>query len=225
MAYSHLAELDIILQQSGDSVFSFQLCPPSLFAEIIKINHLRAQATGLDTIKTDLSPETYDILSRIESFSPEQWAETKPLSKGDWLIIGSVYKSAVALYCISSLQSVSVLPATRALRACCTTLGQRLHGLLKQALSSTCIQSSVLWPLILLGTEAVYQESTMRTFVAEKLQEMSRRLGSYLPLTAKAVLERFWASGETHWDACFDRSYVFTTQLAVDLSQLLHTRE
>lgn len=78
----------------------------------------------------------------------------------------------------------------------------------------------MLWPMVLLGVEAVNGGAAMRAFVAEKLAEMSRGVGTHVPLTAKGVLESFWASGETCWDACFDRPYAFTTQIAVDTSRV-----
>lgn len=76
----------------------------------------------------------------------------------------------------------------------------------------------MLWPLVMLGMEAVHGGAAMRSFVAKELPELSRHIGTYVPLTAKAVLEKFWASGETRWDACFDRPYAFAAQIAVDLS-------
>lgn len=79
----------------------------------------------------------------------------------------------------------------------------------------------MLWPLVVLGVEAVNGDLEMRSFVEKQLPEMSRQVGTSVPLTAKAVIERFWASGETRWDACFDRPYVFVTQIAVDLQQLI----
>lgn len=80
----------------------------------------------------------------------------------------------------------------------------------------------MLWPLVVLGVEAAdLGRMAIREFVKEQLEGMSRHAGTYVPLTAKSVLERFWASGKTSWDSCFDRPYVFTTQIAVDMSRLL----
>ncbi|KAF2433395.1 hypothetical protein EJ08DRAFT_707890 [Tothia fuscella] len=60
----------------------------------------------------------------------------------------------------------------------------------------------------------------MRTFVVERLSKMSRLFGTAMPLTAKELFERHWASGETRWDTCFERPYAFTMQIAVNISQL-----
>lgn len=59
-----------------------------------------------------------------------------------------------------------------------------------------------------------------REFVRMQLAELGWHMGSCVPLTAKAVLERFWASGKTDWDACFATPYVFTGQIAVDTRRL-----
>lgn len=173
------------------------------------------------TAAEDLSQEGYEILLRVHSFSPECWAESKPLLQQDWKLIGNVFQAAVALYCISSLQSLSVLPLTSSLRARCATHGQVLQVFLNAALSSPRMKRYMLWPLVVLGVEAVHGGAAMRTFVARELTEISRALGMYVPLAGKGVLDRFWASGETRWDACFDRPYAFVTQLAVDISGII----
>jgi Fungal specific transcription factor domain len=222
MTSLHVDELDFILEQYGGGIFPFQMCPPPVFAEIIKINHLRMRATKL-TGAEDLSQEAYGIQSRINGFSPEQWAESKPSSKEDWVLLGNAYQTAAVLYCISSLQSLSVLPLTSSLRARRTTYGQLLHALLNEALLSPRIKRFMLWPLIVLGMEAVNGGAAMRAFVERQLIEMSRYLGIYMPLMAKGVFERFWASGETSWDVCFDRPYIFATQIAANMKRITLT--
>lgn len=222
MTGSHLDDLDFILAQYGGETFSFQMCPPPLFSEIVKINHLRMRAVKHEATEAeDLSQDGHGILSRIDAFSPEQWAGSKPASKGDWVLLGNVYQAAVAIYCVSSLQSSSVLPQTSSLRARCTTHSQLLQELLNEALSSPRVKRFMLWPLVLLGVEAANGSAAMRTFVKKQLSEMSRHVGTYMPLTANNILERFWASGKTRWDACFDRPYAFVTQIAADVSRIL----
>lgn len=222
MTNLHLDELDFILEQYGGEIFSFQMCPPSLFAEVIKINHLRLRAMKFGTARAgDLSQEAYGILDCIDDFSPEQWANLKPSSKEDWMLLGNIYQAAVTLYCIFSLQSLSVLPTAFSLRTRCTKHGQLLQVLLDEALSSPRIKRFMLWPLVLLGMEAVNGSSTRRAFVQRQLPEMSRHVGTCVPLIAKGVLERFWSSGKTRWDDCFDRPYAFTTQIAVDTSRMM----
>lgn len=223
MTNSHPEQLKFILEQDGDRSFPSEMCPVPLLAEIIKINHLRVRtADCIPTCLGDLPSEAYEILDAIDTFSPQQWANSKPSSKQDWMLMGSVYQKAVAVYCISSLQSLlSLLSSLQgSLRARCATHGQVLQTLLGEALACPRIKRFMVWPLVCLGIEAAHGNASMRTFVAQKLSEMSRHVGTHVPLTAKGVLERFWASGDTRWDACFDRPYAFATQIAIDISQV-----
>jgi hypothetical protein len=221
MTDSQLCSLEFLMRQYGAAVSPFQVCPLPLFAEIIKINHLRMQATRYNVGAKNHSQEAYEILERVHGFSPEQWAKSKSSSQEDWMLVGKVHQAAVALYCVLSLQSLSVLPSNPALRSRCITHGQLLQMLLNDGLSSPKLKRFMIWPLVLLGVEAVHGGAAMRVFVAKKLPELSRDVGTYVPLTAKRVLEQFWNSGETSWDACFDKPYAFTTQFAVDTSRLL----
>lgn len=216
-----LEELEIISKCFGDGVSIIHTYPTPLFAEIIRINHLRLRASKYEPPLTEaFTDEANKILGRIQTFSSEQWAESEPSAKSDWILIGNIFQAAVALYCISSLQSLSILPLIPILRGRCNIHGHCLQVLLKKALSSPSTRNLMLWPLVVLGMEAVNGGAAMRTFVREQLSELSRSIGTYVPLNAKEVLERFWASSTTNWDACFDRPYAFATQTAVDVCQL-----
>ncbi|KAK2820031.1 hypothetical protein FQN49_007789 [Arthroderma sp. PD_2] len=200
------------------SISPFQLCPIPLFAEIMKINYIRMHATEY-SMADGFSCDAYAILGRISAFSPEQWSEDKP-SKEHWLLLGNIYSLAVELYCISSLQSLSVLPSHPALRTRCATRGQLLRDLINESLSYPQTKRFVLWPLIVLGVEAVHRV-TMRAFVRGQLLEMNHHTGSYTPIVARAVLKKFWDSGQTDWDSCFDRPYAFPMQILLDMNRIL----
>lgn len=222
---SHLEELDFVMEHYGSGPFAFQGIPTPLFAEIIKINYLRKRASKYILKGADNSGFTYDeayeILNRIQSFYPEQWGQSKPSSKREeWILLAELHYAALVLYCIHSLQSISVLPQIPFLRSTCFSRGQRLQTLLKQAILSPTLKLFILWPLIVLGVEAVNGPISMRAFVREKLPEMSRYTGMLAPLSAKNVLERFWNSGETDWDSCFDRPHAFVMTPAVNVSKL-----
>lgn len=221
MTESYLDAVEFLLEKYGAAVSPIHMCPLPLFAEIIKINHLRMRTISCDFfLIEDRWGEGFEILERIHGFSSEQWASSKPLHQDDWVLIGKVYQAATALYCILSLQSLTVLPETPDLRACCAAHGQTLWLLLDVGLSCPRTRRSLIWPLVLLGVEAAHGGPKIRAFVSEKLPELSYDAGTYVPLMAKSVLESFWNSGETRWDACFDRPYVFTSQIAVDTSRL-----
>ncbi|KAL7943902.1 fungal-specific transcription factor domain-containing protein [Trichoderma barbatum] len=222
MTALQLDALNFLPEKYSSAVSPFQLCPVPMFIEIIKINHLRMQATRPDAFDIGtLQKEGYEVLERIHCFSPQQLAESKHSSQEDWRLVGEVYQAAVALYCTLSLQSLSILPEAPALRTQCATHGRTLQMILRVTLASKKLKRFMIWPLVLLGVEAVHGGAPMRAFVAKQLSEISQDVGTYVPLTAKRVLEHFWASGETRWDVCFARPYVFTMQIAVDTSRLM----
>jgi hypothetical protein len=192
----------------GDGLCPTLLCPPSLFLDIISINHLRFQGSNSSLISESTRSAAITLLKHIDGFSPEHWS-TSNTSPQEWWLLGRIYQSAVALYCISSLQNLFVLPSTPQLKAMRTAHGYRLFPLLKKALASPKIKMCMMWPLVVAGMEAVNGSPAERQFVDEQLSEMSQRLGTPVPLVAKSVFKRFWASGKTGWDDCFDRPYVF----------------
>lgn len=222
-----------MLERYGTTLAPFGLCPPPLFGEIVRINRLRLQATKNLTQGTGIAPElaheASEIFQRIHNFSSEQWANTKPCAHQDWVLIGNIYQAAVTLYCLSSLQSVSVLattfPPTPGAECTATSQARRLQHLLARAVACPKLKRATLWPLVVLGTtaQAIHESfrGGMRDFVAAQLPVLSRDAGTYVPLTAKSVLEKFWASGQTRWDACFDRPYAFVIQIALDTSRLI----
>lgn len=222
-----------MLERYGTTLTPFGLCPPPLFGEIARINHLRLQATKNPAqgtrIAAELTQEASDILQRIHNFSSAQWANTKPCAHEDWALVGNIYQAAVTLYCLSSLQSVSVLPTAfppiPVAERTATSQARLLQQLLARAVACPKLKRATLWPLVVLGTtaQAIHESfrGAMRDFVAAQLPVLSRDAGTYVPLTAKSVLEKFWASGQTRWDACFDRPYAFVIQIALDTSRLI----
>lgn len=194
----------------GDGLFPCLLCPPPLFLEIININHIRSLATDESVVPESARSAADAVLNRIDAFMPVQFAGSKTTTPDEWLLLGSIHQSTVALYCISSLQSLSFLTVTSAVAAMRTTHRSRLFSLLKKATVSKRIKIAMVWPLIVAGTEAVHTDSPVkRNFVEEQLLEIGREQGSPVPLQAIEVLQKFWRSGKTRWDDCFDRPYTF----------------
>ncbi|RYP43585.1 hypothetical protein DL770_011580 [Monosporascus sp. CRB-9-2] len=179
---------------------------------IIVINELRQQAANPAAKAGPGQPTAGDLLEQIHEFSPADWIKGKATatSKREWLLIGSTYQSAVALYCIMSLQSISILPSALYITAMDAAHYERLMQLLKQALTFPHLRQCLMWPLIVAGARAVYGSADNRKFVDEQFKELSRIGGTALPLAARAALKRFWASGRTGWDDCFDKPYIFT---------------
>lgn len=222
MSTSQLDALELLTDQYAGAISPFQMCPLPLFAEIIQINHLRFRTREMELSEAEsLSQEAGDVLWRVERFSSETWARSKPSLVDDWTAIANVYQSAVALYCILSLQSLSLFPTTMALQTKRALHTRLLQALIEKSLPSRRIRRFMVWPLVALGVGAVHCDAYVQAFVVSQLQKLGWDLGTQVPLTARRVLQSFWDSGKTRWDDCFDRPYAFTTQIAVDTSRLM----
>ncbi|KAL4959294.1 Zn(II)2Cys6 transcription factor [Aspergillus stella-maris] len=239
MSTSLLAELDTILEDHGKEVYSFYPFPTPLFTAVVKINCLRARAAIRLLVTThveDLTTEAEELLIQIASFSPEAWARSRCSSpsntakhgaesedqKSDekhWTLLGTLMQSAITIYCISSLQSLSILPRSPSLTICHTANRQLLHSLL-QNVSEGNFLGTFVWPLVVLGVNAGNDAMTMRAFVRNALGPISRDQGSHVPLMARAMLERFWVSGKRNWDECFERPCALAMQWTVNRANL-----
>jgi hypothetical protein len=156
----------------------------------------------------DHTLKAYDLLARIEAFSVEDWAQPGTFYN-EWLIVGTVYKSALALYAILSLGSLTVLPADASLLDIQTVHGDVLLRNLRTALKDSRIARFMAWPLVVVGVEAIYRGEATRDWIGASLEELSRTLGTSGPIKACSVLRRYWKGGVSGWDECFDRPYVF----------------
>ncbi|CAN9177468.1 unnamed protein product [Alternaria alternata] len=192
-------------------IFPYTLCPPELFTEMLHTNRLRAKASAAVLqcdFDVDHTLKAYDLLARIEAFSVEDWAQPGTFYD-EWLIVGTVYKSALALYAILSLGSLTVLPADASLLDIQTVHGDILLRNLRTALKDPRIARFMAWPLVVVGVEAIYRGEATRDWIGASLEELSRKLGTSGPIKACSVLRRYWKGGVSGWDECFDRPYVF----------------
>lgn len=195
----------MISQMYGDGFFPVLLCPPALLANIIRINHLRLQAFLHPTIESE--GKALELLGRITAFSPEQWAMSCGApEKG--IILGHVYRSAVILYCILSMQSLSVLPRMAQLRTMREAHTEELFTYLKLACGAPGIKKCMLWPLVVAGVCA-QGDLAMQHFVDRQLSALGTDVGTPLPLLATVVFRNFWESKSRTWDGCFERPYCF----------------
>ncbi|KXJ87058.1 fungal-specific transcription factor domain-domain-containing protein [Microdochium bolleyi] len=78
------------------------------------------------------------------------------------------------------------------------------------------------------SSSADHATAAVRVFVSAQLVALSRQIGTFSPLIARDVLEAFWqkntntfSGGMSAWDSCFDKPYVFTSQIAVDTTGVL----
>ncbi|KAK4447954.1 fungal-specific transcription factor domain-containing protein [Podospora aff. communis PSN243] len=95
-------------------------CPPDLFVQIVRVNHLRAQLENVTSpSSSDRLSAALDILRRVKAYPVGQWAaevalcNRTPLSTIErgmsapgftgWLAMAKIFQCAIAIYCISSL--------------------------------------------------------------------------------------------------------------------------
>jgi hypothetical protein len=200
-----------VMQEMYSQIFPYMLCPPSLFFTMMRVSHLRARialsmfAGDMDAMHT---LQAHDLLSSIEAFSPEDWAQPGAHYE-EWVLVGSIYQAAIALYCTMAFQSLTVFPCTLAMEGMRTVHGDRLLAHLRVAMDMPRLVNFMCWPLTVMGVEAGYRDERDRYWIAKQLGELSRLLGTSGPLKSQAVLRRYWEKEESGWDECFDRSYVF----------------
>jgi hypothetical protein len=237
-ARKHLDLITLIPVLYGNGLNTCFPCPPDLLTEIIRINHLRSLLHG-SAVPGDTDPvllresrcsAALDILRRIRAFPTDKWAAevvvglcggssaSQPDLAG-WHAVASIYQSAVAIYCISSLLHDECGNSNRlddqlgprqvlnnARDACRRVLVSRL----REVTSCTQLRKLVLWPLVVAGVEA--EDEDTKKFVVGELTWVSNALGTAAPLVAKDLLEnRVWrlGLGGRSWDELFDQPYVF----------------
>jgi hypothetical protein len=191
-------------------IFPYVLCPPELYLEIIRINRLRKDIATLVLMggDPDYTLAAHDLLQRVESFVPEDWAQAGE-HHDEWLLVGTVHQSATAVYCTMAMQSLAVLPNSLEMDAMRSIHGERLLAGLRRMLKSARLKRFVLWPLSVAGVEAAYRDERTRYWIECQMLELSRFIGTSSPLKALTVLKRYWQKGVPGWDECFDRPYVF----------------
>ncbi|EQB45895.1 hypothetical protein CGLO_15154 [Colletotrichum gloeosporioides Cg-14] len=202
--------IDLIAELYQSGYYPFLPCPVDLFTDVIRINYLR-YLIATDSLPEDMgTPQSAseDLIEDIIEFSPETWAETREADiREELLLMAQAYQSAIALYAISSLQGLRALPSSAGWRAVRTIHYGRLISLLEKAAEAPLMKNCVEWPLIVAGFEASTGSATGRVMVVKQLVSMSQDWGTYLPLAAVGVLEKFWSSGKRTWDDCFDEPY------------------
>jgi hypothetical protein len=193
-------------------IFPYTLCPPTLFLCMVRISHLRARASlsiFSGTIDSSHTLEAHDLLTTIEAFRVHDWAQ-QGAHYEEWVLIGTIYQSAIALYCTMAFQSLTLFPVDFEMNTMRTVYADRLLTNLRIAVDMPRLVNFMCWPLTVAGVEAGYNRAeASRYWIGKQLSELSRVLGTSGPLKSLAVLRRYWQKGEPGWDECFDRAYVF----------------
>ncbi|KAM7185522.1 hypothetical protein V8F20_011778 [Naviculisporaceae sp. PSN 640] len=210
-------------------LYPYLPCPADLFAHIVTINQLRCiKASFVDDMVPDHeagaiantghvavpspTPTPLTVLHRIEQFSAMEWASSKdPTHPDDWLLVGEIYQSAVALLCLLSLEHDFMMaerdkwPTAAAWLSLRKMHTSKLIQLIKAGLSNRLVRKSIIWPVVVAGAAAVHDDGQeTQQWIRQTLCAFSKEMGSPLSLVAKGVLEKFWVSGRTGWDDCFN---------------------
>ncbi|KAH7028851.1 fungal-specific transcription factor domain-containing protein [Microdochium trichocladiopsis] len=187
----------------------------------------------------DVDAHARALLKDILAYSPEDSAAPPPPPQQprsfpeDRLVLGRLWQSALVIYLIASLQSLGALrsPFLRGQLAGLRAIhGARLYEQLRLAVESPRLKKSVLWPLVVCGFDAASTVDSSRggsgnapsaevaataeerrRFVEARLPILGQDVGTSLPEYARMVLRKFWDSGRTDWDSCFDKAYAFVT--------------
>lgn len=219
--------IDMVAEYYGDGRFPTLMCPPDMFLCLARINHLRAQAASPTAPEVQsLKPRALALVGQVDAFGPEDWAYAFPGGEhqGNLLLLARIYQSATMVFCLSSLQSVRVLPRSGAAAAALQATRARHHArLLEDLREGLCRRSlrfrevmtkCILWPLMIAGTGLRSHHGSSlvdRTFIQRELESMSPAIGSYLPVYALSLIKRFWREDELDWDECFDEPRAFVT--------------
>ncbi|KAF2680530.1 hypothetical protein K458DRAFT_479847 [Lentithecium fluviatile CBS 122367] len=197
-----------------EELFPHVLCPPTLYQEFVRINYLRYEASQAlinYSDMTDLTLQAHEILARIDAFEPRDWAQ--PGDNYDtWLTIGSTYKHTVAVYALTSLTSLTVLPSpsfSPTMRTSLSSHGALLLHHLKIAFESPVLRRFLALCISVAGVEAIYRGEGDRRWIEEALTELSSFTGGIAPLKAHAALRRYWQREEFGWEECFMKPYGF----------------
>lgn len=185
-----------------------------------------SKAKKRDTVRIEAETEADAILARVLDFDVCRWAREEDAGRGhynSWSTIGSIYKSATVIFATLSLpipnceaESCESLPIRKlnnakhvaALASYTRSLAAEIERIIDQPVSWRVPWR---WPAIALGVAAAQGPVAHRNLVSRCLVKAGTELGFPLPFQANEVLTRFWESGNTGWNDCFDMPYSFFT--------------
>ncbi|KAH6605416.1 hypothetical protein Trco_007123 [Trichoderma cornu-damae] len=201
-------DVDDVMALYGMGSSPLFYCPAPLFREIFLINRLRLEAAASDGLS---EPSLCDVLERIDTYPVPLAAESLDQKRAnDLLLVSLLFKSAVAIF------GALTLPCTSQCSSCrpCAELERTHRANLLHLLDTTPeflpLLDHILWPVVVAGTAAA-----TGTVADQMLVEMHLLNGVRDPFTggctsaALATMRRFWASGKTGWDECFDQPHAW----------------
>ncbi|KAK4069336.1 transcriptional regulator family: Fungal Specific TF [Trichoderma harzianum] len=183
-------------------------CPAPLFREIFLINRLRLDAAISDGSS---EPSLCDILHRVDMYSVPLMNDSIDETKANALLfIALLFKSSVAIFAALTLPCTSQCSPSRPCAELQKVHRANLFHLLDTTAEFLPLLDHILWPVVVAGTAAA-----TGTVENQMLVEMYLLNGVRDPFTggctgaALATMRKFWTSGKTEWDECFDQPHAW----------------
>ncbi|EGX95520.1 hypothetical protein CCM_00174 [Cordyceps militaris CM01] len=252
-----LTIFDDLTAEEIHHVFTFTLytdvpCSSHVFADLIRINRLRALVAAGAPVHTFARPAARQIYQHIAEFSVADWEEPYGVpDKPEARILCLLFQKAVLLYGLLTLPSLSPAPApadqSSTLPSPSTsgaeagthasdgerdeddenyreedgallsttpppsvdTLRAEILALIRQLLPLIPQRpTSLAWPLAVVGVTLHGEgDAVERDFVLHILHRISTHRDAYYgPTLCLNKLRKFWASGKTDWEDCYDEA-------------------
>ncbi|EGX93633.1 C6 zinc finger domain protein [Cordyceps militaris CM01] len=200
-------------------------CPTELYLALVHISRLRAKLAQRDTKpdKSSIEQKVRHILDSVSRFDADDWA-TKPMFRDQIdtvAIAGRIFAIAVRLYGILTLPPSAVAawsvaselsqPTSASAPAAvydALRISQRreLLALARQSWGRLKHTTSLCWPLVVAGVAFADGAAADQDFIETSLLSIWSlpNTSACFILTIRA-LRRFWTSGKTGWEDCFDQ--------------------
>ncbi|KAM0744984.1 hypothetical protein ACQRIT_000368 [Beauveria bassiana] len=251
-----LTIFDDLTPEETHHVFTFTLytdvpCSSHVFADLIRINRLRALVAGGASVQSFVLPAARQVYKHIAEFSVTDWEEPYGVpDKPEARLLCRIFQKAVLLYGLLTLPPLSLAPTTTTTTTTPTDNneassnlpspevsgseadiddGEALHdgdadpaptpstdtlrveilSLIREVLPLIAERpTSLAWPLAVVGVTLTSQgDAAERDFVTQTLRRISTHRDAYYgPTLCLGKLHKFWASGKTGWEDCYDEA-------------------
>ncbi|KAM0261515.1 hypothetical protein ACHAQJ_002198 [Trichoderma viride] len=201
-------DVDDVMTLYGIGSSPLFYCPAPLFREIFLINRLRLEAA----VSGGLSePSLCHVLERIDTYPIPVMTECLDKKKAkDLRLVSLLFKSAVAVFGALTLPCTSQCSCHKSCAELDKIHRAHLLHLLDTSSEFLPLLDHILWPVIVAGaavaTETVEDQMLVEMYLLNSVRD---------PYTggctsaALATMRRFWASGKTKWDECFDKPHAW----------------
>ncbi|KAM3540802.1 hypothetical protein ARSEF1564_006270 [Beauveria bassiana] len=249
-----LTIFDDLTPEETHHVFTFTLytdvpCSSHVFADLIRINRLRALVAGGASVQSFVLPAARQVYKHIAEFSVTDWEEPYGVpDKPEARLLCRIFQKAVLLYGLLTLPPLSLAPTTTtttptddneassnlpspevtgseadiddgealhdgdadpAPTPSTDTLRVEILSLIREVLPLIAERpTSLAWPLAVVGVTLTGQgDAAERDFVTQTLRRISTHRDAYYgPTLCLGKLHKFWASGKTGWEDCYDEA-------------------